>query len=294
MDNPPGTRPEQTGGVGEMFEFVGEDHFGNSSSSSIGGFMELLGLSPSLFELPISPPPPLSESLDTLLSSSPEFSDKMDPPPTPSDADQPKSAVTTEADEEEEEEEEDDEEEEKETKKSRGTKKRKNAKNGRQEPRFAFMTKSDVDNLDDGYRWRKYGQKAVKNGPFPRSYYRCTTALCGVKKRVERSAEDPSVVVTTYEGQHTHPTPIGPRCGGGAAHHFCPLSLVGAPPLTPLAGVSAFSYPLQRSQPPFSNNLTPPSLALSPVGGLTDRSSVFVRDRGLLQDLVSLDSVKRE
>lgn len=37
------------------------------------------------------------------------------------------------------------------------------------EPRFAFMTKSEVDHLDDGYRWRKYGQKAVKNSPFPRS-----------------------------------------------------------------------------------------------------------------------------
>lgn len=37
------------------------------------------------------------------------------------------------------------------------------------QPRFAFMTKSDVDNLEDGYRWRKYGQKAVKNSPFPRS-----------------------------------------------------------------------------------------------------------------------------
>jgi hypothetical protein len=33
---------------------------------------------------------------------------------------------------------------------------------------FAFMTKSDVDHLEDGYRWRKYGQKAVKNSPFPR------------------------------------------------------------------------------------------------------------------------------
>ncbi|AES95817.2 WRKY family transcription factor [Medicago truncatula] len=33
------------------------------------------------------------------------------------------------------------------------------------EPRFAFMTKSEVDHLDDGYRWRKYGQKAVKNSP---------------------------------------------------------------------------------------------------------------------------------
>ncbi|KAL5987324.1 DNA binding domain [Asimina triloba] len=35
-------------------------------------------------------------------------------------------------------------------------------------PRFAFMTKSEVDHLEDGYRWRKYGQKAVKNSPFPR------------------------------------------------------------------------------------------------------------------------------
>ncbi|KAK6937253.1 WRKY domain [Dillenia turbinata] len=79
------------------------------------------------------------------------------------------------------------------------------------EPRFAFMTKSEVDHLEDGYRWRKYGQKAVKNSSFPRSYYRCTTVACGVKKRVERSFNDPSVVVTTYEGQHTHPSPTMPR-----------------------------------------------------------------------------------
>ena len=45
--------------------------------------------------------------------------------------------------------------------------KKKNQKRQR-EPRFAFMTKSEVDHLDDGYRWRKYGQKAVKNSPFPR------------------------------------------------------------------------------------------------------------------------------
>lgn len=35
-------------------------------------------------------------------------------------------------------------------------------------PRFAFMTKTEIDHLDDGFRWRKYGQKAVKNSPFPR------------------------------------------------------------------------------------------------------------------------------
>ena len=35
-------------------------------------------------------------------------------------------------------------------------------------PRHAFQTRSQVDILDDGYRWRKYGQKAVKNNKFPR------------------------------------------------------------------------------------------------------------------------------
>nr|AZU90762.1 WRKY transcription factor 2 [Siraitia grosvenorii]QEE82238.1 WRKY transcription factor 2 [Siraitia grosvenorii] len=75
------------------------------------------------------------------------------------------------------------------------------------EPRFAFLTKSEIDHLEDGYRWRKYGQKAVKNSPYPRSYYRCTSQKCLVKKRVERSYQDPSVVITTYEGQHNHHCP---------------------------------------------------------------------------------------
>lgn len=36
------------------------------------------------------------------------------------------------------------------------------------EPRFCFKTMSDVDVLDDGYKWRKYGQKVVKNTLHPR------------------------------------------------------------------------------------------------------------------------------
>ncbi|MCO5580595.1 hypothetical protein L7F22_034465 [Adiantum nelumboides] len=75
------------------------------------------------------------------------------------------------------------------------------------EARVALLTKSEVEHLEDGYRWRKYGQKAVKNSPHPRSYYRCTNSKCFVKKRVERCSEDPSLVVTTYEGQHTHHSP---------------------------------------------------------------------------------------
>ena len=51
----------------------------------------------------------------------------------------------------------------------RGKAKKKGTKRIRQQ-RFAFMTKSEIDHLEDGYRWRKYGQKAVKNSPFPRLY----------------------------------------------------------------------------------------------------------------------------
>ncbi|CAA0813132.1 Probable WRKY transcription factor 75 [Striga hermonthica] len=70
--------------------------------------------------------------------------------------------------------------------------------------KFAFQTRSQVDILDDGYRWRKYGQKKVKSNNFPRSYYRCTHQGCNVKKQVQRLSRDESVVVTTYEGNHTH------------------------------------------------------------------------------------------
>ncbi|KAL2523190.1 putative WRKY transcription factor 43 [Forsythia ovata] len=72
-------------------------------------------------------------------------------------------------------------------------------------PRIAFQTRTKVDILDDGYRWRKYGQKSVKNQKFPRSYYRCTHLSCNVKKQVQRQSEDEGIVVTTYEGRHMHP-----------------------------------------------------------------------------------------
>ncbi|XP_043710596.1 WRKY transcription factor 23-like [Telopea speciosissima] len=178
------------------------------------GFMDLLGiqdLNPSIFEflqqqqhhhhqqqpqMPLSPPtaPPPAES-STFSSSSTEAAN-----------DEQTKAV--------------DQEEEEKPKEPSKQPKKKNQKRQR-EPRFAFMTKSELDHLEDGYRWRKYGQKAVKNSPFPRNYYRCTSASCGVKKRVERSSDDPSIVVTTYEGQHTHPSPVMPR---GSSAGICPNS----------------------------------------------------------------------
>lgn len=36
------------------------------------------------------------------------------------------------------------------------------------ETKIVVQTRSEVDLLDDGYKWRKYGQKVVKGNPHPR------------------------------------------------------------------------------------------------------------------------------
>lgn len=40
-----------------------------------------------------------------------------------------------------------------------------------------------------------------------RSYYKCTTPGCNVRKHVERVSTDPKAVMTTYEGKHNHEVP---------------------------------------------------------------------------------------
>ncbi|KAK3194649.1 hypothetical protein Dsin_025959 [Dipteronia sinensis] len=60
--------------------------------------------------------------------------------------------------------------------------------------------------LDDGYCWRKYGQKDILGANFPRGYYRCThrhAQGCLATKQVQRSNEDPSIFEVTYRGRHT-------------------------------------------------------------------------------------------
>ncbi|KAK6776981.1 hypothetical protein RDI58_023698 [Solanum bulbocastanum] len=81
------------------------------------------------------------------------------------------------------------------------------------QPRIVVQTISEVDVLDDGYRWRKYGQKVVKGNPNPRllpfgrSYYKCTSPGCNVRKHVERAPFDQRSVITTYDGKHNHDVP---------------------------------------------------------------------------------------
>ncbi|KAK1415994.1 hypothetical protein QVD17_31782 [Tagetes erecta] len=167
--------------------------------------------------------------------------------------------------------------------------KKKGPKRIRQQ-RFAFVTKSEIDHLEDGYRWRKYGQKAVKNSPFPRSYYRCTNSKCTVKKRVERSSTDPTTVITTYEGQHCHHTVGFPR--GLITHHdYTRL-------LAPSSTSQQFNY--LRSQLPqvgdhgtSQSSQSLPQLVSSVVGDHLSNEQTLTSfqhssaDQGLLGDIVS-------
>ncbi|GFP89380.1 WRKY transcription factor 55 [Phtheirospermum japonicum] len=63
-----------------------------------------------------------------------------------------------------------------------------------------------MGNLDlppeDGYTWRKYGQKEILGSTFPR----CTHQKfydCPAKKQVQRLEDDPFTFEVTYRGTHT-------------------------------------------------------------------------------------------
>ncbi|KAI4315517.1 hypothetical protein L6164_028315 [Bauhinia variegata] len=59
---------------------------------------------------------------------------------------------------------------------------------------------------DDGYSWRKYGQKDILGAKYPRCYYRCTyrnSQNCWATKQVQRSDEDATMFDIIYRGKHT-------------------------------------------------------------------------------------------
>ncbi|XP_074284675.1 putative WRKY transcription factor 62 [Silene latifolia] len=59
---------------------------------------------------------------------------------------------------------------------------------------------------DDGFGWRKYGQKEILNAKHPRNYYRCThkhEQNCLATKKVQQISENPTKYLLTYIGNHT-------------------------------------------------------------------------------------------
>lgn len=107
-----------------------------------------------------------------------------------------------------------------------------------------------------------------------------------MKKRVERSSEDPTTVITTYEGQHCHHTVGFPR-GGVISHEaaFVPGHLN-----TPV--VSQFNYYPTIQLPRESPHLTTMTHAHRAPNEAGDRTRRLQEpndqppDEGLLGDIV--------
>ncbi|XP_076953639.1 putative WRKY transcription factor 70 [Bidens hawaiensis] len=58
---------------------------------------------------------------------------------------------------------------------------------------------------EDGFAWRKYGQKDIQHAKFPRCYYRCThkDEGCGALKHVQELEGESELFRITYIGSHT-------------------------------------------------------------------------------------------
>ncbi|CAI9768818.1 unnamed protein product [Fraxinus pennsylvanica] len=85
------------------------------------------------------------------------------------------------------------------------TKERKTLAKWSEQVRLGSGTRLE-DPFDDGYNWRKYGQKVILRAKFPRAYYRCThrnTQGCLATKHVQRTDEDTSLFEVTYTGRHS-------------------------------------------------------------------------------------------
>ncbi|XP_010454702.1 PREDICTED: probable WRKY transcription factor 30 [Camelina sativa] len=60
--------------------------------------------------------------------------------------------------------------------------------------------------LEDGFSWRKYGQKDILGAKFPRGYFRCTyrkSQGCEATKHVQRSDENQMLFEISYRGKHS-------------------------------------------------------------------------------------------
>ncbi|KAK3134788.1 hypothetical protein QOZ80_5BG0410720 [Eleusine coracana subsp. coracana] len=100
----------------------------------------------------------------------------------------------------------------------------------------------DTAPMEDGFSWRKYGQKDILGAKYPRAYFRCThrnTQSCHATKQVQRVDGDPLLFDVVYHGAHTcvqagaeqllqQPEQSSPLVLESGGHH------AGFEPMTPL------------------------------------------------------------
>lgn len=108
-----------------------------------------------------------------------------------------------------------------------------------------------------------------------------------MKKRVERSYQDPSIVITTYEGQHNHPIPSTLR---GNAAAMLSHSMLNPSPMA--AARPNFAQDFLLQMPHLGNQFAAASLYNQ--HNFSARNHLQVPDYGLLQDVVPSMFFKQE
>uniref|UniRef100_A0A0E0C9J7 WRKY domain-containing protein n=1 Tax=Oryza meridionalis TaxID=40149 RepID=A0A0E0C9J7_9ORYZ len=132
-------------------------------------------------------------------------------------------------------------------------------------PRKRLLTASPYD---DGYQWRKYGQKKINNTNFPRNYYRCSyhrERRCPAQKHVQqRDGDDvPALHVVVYTHEHT--------------------CLQGAPAELPDAATNGGAAPASPDYFPAGGE-TPSSLRRFRAGGGGGGQPQFVDHRAAMEE----------
>jgi len=70
--------------------------------------------------------------------------------------------------------------------------------------RVLVKASTDVNHFDDGYVWKKYGQKNIKGTTSMRFYYHCSEKGCPAKKQAQQMVQN---LVLQYTDSHNHLAP---------------------------------------------------------------------------------------